>query len=194
MNCTIRKEFRHAIYECFERCYNEHQGVVTSVAWSPDGTQVVSGGGYPECAIHVWNATTGQRSLLYKAHMQDDTEQRPALAEVLERDDAWVRGPGSLRSLVWSPDGRWIASAGLRYVFRVWEAPTGEDLMAMAQNRTVGPLAWSPDSTYVATGQQNGIDFWDIAAKKITVNYPSVSHYPLTALGGLLMGERLPLV
>jgi WD40 repeat protein len=163
-------------------CYNEHHGVVTSVAWSPNGTQVVSGGGYPECAIHVWNAATGQRSLLYKAHMQDDTGQRPALAEALGSDEEWVRGPSSLRSLAWSPDGRWIASVGLRNVFRVWNAQTGEDLIAKAQNRTVGSLAWSPDSTYVATGQRNGIDFWNIAAKKITVNYTSVSQYEVIAL------------
>lgn len=162
--------------------YRDHRSIVTSVAWSPDGTRVVSGEGYPECAIHVWDAFTGKRCLLYKAHMQDKEDKRPILEEADTDAEVWQRGPSSLRSLAWSPDGKWIASAGLRNVFRVWNAQTGEDLIAEAQNRTNGPLVWSSDSTYVATGQQNGIDFWNIAAKKIALNYTPVSQYTITAL------------
>lgn len=162
--------------------YREHRGIVTCIAWSPDGTRVVSGGGYPECAIHVWNAFTGQQLLLYKAHMQDSEGSRPILEDADPEVEAWQRGPGSLRGVAWSPNGKWIASVGLRDVFRVWDAQTGEDLIARAQNRTNGPLAWSPDSEYVATGQQNGIDLWHIAARKITLNVTPVSQYILTAL------------
>ena len=164
-------------------CYLGHQGVVTSVAWSPDGTQIVSGGGYPECAIHIWNSTTGQLSFLYTAHMQDREGTRPILTEVFARDEvAWARGPGSLRSVVWSPDGRWIASVGRRNVFRVWDARTGEDLIARAQNRTDGPLAWSANSTYLATGKDNGVDFWDIRQKSILLNYTPVNRRSVTTL------------
>ncbi|HEU5384064.1 MAG TPA: hypothetical protein VFV38_52385 [Ktedonobacteraceae bacterium] len=162
--------------------YQKHGGVVTSVAWSPDGTQVVSGGGYPECAIHVWNASTGHLNVIYKAHMQDTEGTRPLLKEVLTTDETWARGPDSVRSLAWSPDSRWIASVGLRNVFRVWNAQTGEDLIARAQNRTNGPLTWSSDSSLLATGSQNGVDVWNIEQKSVMLNYAPAKRDAVMAL------------
>lgn len=163
--------------------YRGHQGVVTAVAWSPDGTHIVSGGGYPECAVHVWNATTGQLTLLYKAHMEDVEKVRPLSPVVLDRDEAWGRGPSSVRSLAWSPDGRWIASVGLRGVLRVWNAHTGEDLIARDQNRTSGPLAWSAESRNLITATRIGVDVWDIEQKRVMINYTPVNRYEVTALG-----------
>ncbi len=163
-------------------CYRGHQGVVTSVAWSPDGTQIVSGGGYPEAAIHVWNAMTGQQNVLYQAHMQDNANIRPIPQEVFADDEAWVRGASSLRSVEWSPDGKWIASVGLRNVFRIWDARTGEDLIARFQTRTDGPLAWSTQSNYLATGYQNGVDIWSIEQKRILLTYIPVRRQKLTTL------------
>lgn len=162
--------------------YREHRGVVTALAWSPDGTHVVSGEGYPDCAIHIWDAFTGQQRLLYRAHMHDTAGTRPIEGASDPEAEAQQRGPSSVRSLAWSPDGKWIASAGLRDVFRVWDAQTGEDLIAKAPSRWAELLAWSPDSSYVATGQHDSIDFWSIAAKKITHTYTLPNHYSLTAL------------
>lgn len=162
--------------------YGGHQGVVTCVAWSPNGTQVVSGGGYPECAVQVWDALTGQLRVLYKAHMQDEARVRPGGKDVWAEDEARACGPGSLRDVAWSPDGKWIASVGLRNVFRVWNAQTGEDLIAPTQNRTQGPLAWSPESTYIATAHHHGIDFWSMAPKRITIDATPVSRHAITTL------------
>lgn len=64
----------------------------------------------------------------------------------------------------------------------MWNAQTGEDLIVRVQHRTSGPLAWSADSKYVASGKQNGVDFWNSAQKRIILNYAPVSQYPVTAL------------
>ena len=162
--------------------YREHCSVVTALAWSPDGTRVVSGEGCPDCAVHVWEAFTGHQLLLYRDHMPDTVGTRP-IEEASDPDsEAWQRGPSSVRSLAWSPDGRWIASAGQRAVFRVWDAQTGEDLIAKVLHQLSEQLAWSPDSTSVALGQYNSIDFWNIATKRILFNYRPLRSFRLTDL------------
>lgn len=162
--------------------YRGHSGVVTSVDWSPDGTQIVSGGGYPECAIHVWNASTGQLAYIYQAHMQDVEKTRPLLPRVLDGSEEWGRGASSIRSVAWSPDGNWIASVGLKNILRVWNAKTGVDQVAVAQDRTCGPLCWSADSTSLITANRDGVDIWDIALKRVTMNYAPVNRSAVIAL------------
>jgi WD40 repeat protein len=153
--------------------YRGHNGVVTSVAWSPDGTRIVSGGGYPECAIHVWESATGHLIYVYKDHMQDTEKIRPLPAALLkdEYDEAWGRGPSSVRSLAWSPDGQWIASVGLRNVFRVWNAQTGENRLALSQNRTIGSLVWSARSQFLSAASWDGLDVWKLDQKRVMSTY-----------------------
>jgi hypothetical protein len=64
----------------------------------------------------------------------------------------------------------------------VWQATTGEDLLALAQNRTSGPLAWSADSKEVIVANNNGVDVWNIAQKRVTLNYAPVNNASVTAL------------
>src|SRR5262245_44027618 len=47
--------------------YHGHTSTVFTVAWSPDGTRIVSGGN--DNTIQVWNATSGKRLLTYTGHL-----------------------------------------------------------------------------------------------------------------------------
>ncbi len=67
-----------------------------AIAWSPDGTQVASGG--DDVQVHVWNATTGQ--LIYQHQGQKDL--------------IW--------KIAWSPDGTKIASSSQDGSVLVWSA------------------------------------------------------------------------
>jgi HEAT repeats/WD domain, G-beta repeat/WD40-like Beta Propeller Repeat len=63
------------------------QGGVNTLAWSPDGTRIASGGK----DIHIWDATTGKNVFIYKAYGNGQYT--------------------SVNIIKWSPDGTMIASA-----------------------------------------------------------------------------------
>ncbi|GCE13717.1 WD40 repeat domain-containing protein [Tengunoibacter tsumagoiensis] len=150
--------------------YRGHQGIVTALAWSPDGKKIVSGGGYPECAVHVWNSTTGRHSVNYAAHRADGKKKRNQSIRELESEE-WQRGPSSVRSLVWSPNGSTIASAGLSSVLRVWNARNGKEVASGILDYADGPLAWSRDSRALLIANNTSVDVWSLAQGRIVQNY-----------------------
>jgi WD40 repeat protein len=59
--------------------------------------------------------------------------------------------PGSVLSVTFSPDSRWIASAGGNTV-KLWDAVTGEELLTLyGHTAALNILRFSPDSYYLTT-------------------------------------------
>ena len=109
--------------------------LVFAVAWSPDGSRIVTGSAGD--GVRVWDAVTGE-SLLS-----------------LEGDD-WVR------SVAWSPDGRRIVTGSAVDGVWVWDAVTGEELLSLEHGHWVGSVAWSPDGSRIAAGfDGDGVRVWD---------------------------------
>jgi WD40 repeat protein len=76
-----------------------HLGSVWSVAFSPDGKQVVSGS--RDQTIQLWDAVMGAVFQTLKAHL------------------------GSFNSVAFSPDGKQVASGSEDETVRLWDAVTG---------------------------------------------------------------------
>jgi WD40 repeat protein len=65
---------------------------------------------------------------------------------------------GESPDVAWSPDGRYIAAANPTAGGRVWDAVTGELRFALAgRSDEVQRVAWSPDSSRLATGGVDGV-------------------------------------
>ena len=116
---------------------------VFSVAFSPDGTQMVSGG--IDGALCLWDVETGEQ-IGEPWRLREDDEERDHI----------------VFSVAYSPDGRWIAAGGNKGIF-LWNAETGEQLGKPLVGHTVNSLDFSPDGRYVISGGEDGsVRVWNV--------------------------------
>jgi WD40 repeat protein/serine/threonine protein kinase len=121
------------------------QADVCSVAISPDGRFVASGGN--DWKVRLWNlggwepGITTPPCRLLKGHAH------------------------SVWSVVFSPDGRLLASGSLDGTIMLWDVHTGKNTLTLAgHSRWHSLLAFSPDGRTIAAGGDDGtINRWDLA-------------------------------
>jgi WD40 repeat protein/serine/threonine protein kinase/tetratricopeptide (TPR) repeat protein len=119
-----------------------HTNPVGSVAWSPDGTRLASGG--QDAMVRVWDAASCKETRALRGH-----------AEAVE-------------AVAWSPDGTRLASAGHDGTVKVWDAATGEETRTLRGHAmTVKSVAWSCDGTRLASaGEDQTVKIWDATTGK----------------------------
>lgn len=127
------------------RLLSGHKNLVTSVAFSLDGTRLVSGG--EDALVLLWDVPTGRR-----------------LREFINPDVRPV-------AVALSPDGRWIASGGSDLLVHLWDAQTGELCRTLAGHRgIVQSVAFSPDGTRLVSGCFGHLlHVWDVPSGKLTL-------------------------
>jgi WD40 repeat protein/class 3 adenylate cyclase len=121
----------------------EHRGyqVMTDMAFSPDVTQLATasiGGNWSNPQVRVWDARFGRVNVLLK------------ISGLVER-------------ICFSPDGRWLATAGWDRTARVWDTKTGLPITPpLRHGETVFDAAFSPDRRLLVTGSADGTaHVWD---------------------------------
>jgi WD40 repeat protein len=111
---------------------------VTSVAFSPDGKYLVSGGG---TSARVWDVISGEEI----THMTHD---------------------GDVTAVLFSPNGKYVLSQGGTSA-RVWEALSGKEVARIIHHDPFYSIAFSPDSKYVVTGSMdNSACVWEARTGK----------------------------
>ncbi|KAG4431566.1 hypothetical protein IFR05_012951 [Cadophora sp. M221] len=115
-----------------------HSSYVTSVAFSPDGKQVVSGS--YDNTIRLWDAVTGAALQTLKGHSR------------------------SVTSVAFSPDGKQVVSGSYDNTVRLWDAVTGAVLQTLEGHlSSVTSVAFSPNSKQVVSGSwDKTVWLWDI--------------------------------
>jgi WD40 repeat protein len=78
------------------------------------------------------------------------------LAQTLSGHQDWVQ------SVVFSPDSKWLASAGLDKTIKLWETVTGSLLGTLRQSSAVNAVAISPDGQWLASAGDDGtVRLWE---------------------------------
>ncbi len=123
------------------------------LAFSPDGKTLASGGREPVApgvrdreikgVVKLWDSSTG--------------------AEV-----ATIKGvKGAVCSVAFSPKGRVIATAAGWNEIALWDRVTGKNLVRLQADPSVTTVAFSPDGTRLAAGNQGGkVYLWRLAPEK----------------------------
>lgn len=75
-------------------------------------------------------------------------------------------------SLAFSPDGRFLATAGDDGIIHIWEITTGEELMMLKGHKgAIQTVTFSPDGKLLASGGSDcTIRIWDVASRNLRMN------------------------
>jgi hypothetical protein len=111
------------------------------VAWSPDGTRIVSGS--DDKTVKVWDPEKRQEVRTLTGHMSRVT------------------------SVAWSPDGTRIVSGSDDKTVKVWDSATGQEVLSLeGHTGSVYSVAWSPDGKRIVSGSYDyTLKVWDLSTR-----------------------------
>jgi WD40 repeat protein len=140
----------------------------TYVAFSPKGQLIVSGGAHG--AVKIWDADTGRL-----VHALDQGTDSP------------------VRSVAFSPDGKWVASGSSSEdaTVKIWDVGTGQLLrMLQGDKGFVLAVAFSPDGKRVASGSGDTVKIWDTGTWQVvqSLEHPGAA---VTAVAFAPDGQRI---
>jgi WD40 repeat protein len=126
-----------------------HVFTVTSLAFSADGTKLVSG--RSSSVVKVWDIAAGKEGVPLAEH------------------ESWVM------SVAYSPDGRLLATSSLDGTIRLWQPATGK--LVRVFEGDAGPqvlhVAFSPDGRSLVSDRPDAsLRFWDVATGRQTRRLP----------------------
>ena len=130
----------------------QKRGEIYSIAFSPDGRSLVSGSEY---CVSIWNIRDGSSKLL----------------------PVTVADSRIFASVVFSPDGRYIAAGDLTYQLWIWDSRTHR-LMANwnGHRSSVWCVGFMPDGKGLVSGSSDYIvKYWDVSSLGIHVSRRDVA-------------------
>ena len=181
LSCTPDPEYNTVeLWDEEKRASFTHSGFVITVAMSPNGTLLATGG--IDKRVKLWHVETQQCFQTLSGHI------------------------GGIVSLAFSPDGTLLVSAGgenweqqthadgttLSYpagdspvdkTAKVWEVATGKNIATLENPWIVRGIAFSPDGKHLATGTSKTVTLsdtktWQPIATLDTVDFESLAFSP----------------
>jgi WD40 repeat protein/DNA-binding SARP family transcriptional activator len=169
--------------------FEGHNGDVTDVAFSRDGSRLATTG--DDGMLKVWNPSTGD---LLASRSGDGTALGPSFSEdgslvagvwnngdddevgvldVLTDRVVWTHPMSMAADTALSPDGKHLAVTAIHRNGKVFDLETGEGAFEFKTGLSVGDpsirgASWSPDGRYIATTGSLGVpQIWDAETGKL---------------------------
>jgi hypothetical protein len=120
----------------------QHDIEVWTVAFSPDGKRLATGGA--DSIVKLWDAAAGLEQATFTGHA------------------------GHVNSVVFSPDGKRLATGGDEGMVRLWDAATGQEVIALSGHTDwVSSVVFSPDGNTLVSGGWDGlVQVWRAAPRE----------------------------
>src|SRR5882762_6673642 len=130
----------NAVEETWSSCtrtMDGHSSGISAVAFSPDGTYIVSGS--RDNTLRLWDTVSGAHLNSLEGHSD------------------------RVESVTFSPDGTLVVSGSRDGTLRVWDTVTGAHLNTLnGHSNCVNSVAFSPDGTRVVSGSNDTtLRLWD---------------------------------
>jgi WD40 repeat protein len=146
-----------------------HSNVIDGLAFSPDGTRLISGSA--DRTARIWDVRSrktlhvleGHKDSIYAVAFSPDGS-RAVTGSFDHTLRLWDAKSGTLikpleghdegvKFAAFTPDGKYVLSGSYDKTIRLWDARTGKFIKVLAtQNRGVLSLSTTPDSKYVLSG------------------------------------------
>jgi WD40 repeat protein len=165
--------------------------LILSAAWSPDGTRILTFG--QDGSAKVWDASTGEALLTFSEHNPYSASWSPDGSLIVTTDvfgdlgsaKIWSAATGEVLldlfpegfafdvdAALWSPDGTRIVTFSGDKLGRIWDANTGEELLAFAGVSGGSGAMWSPGGDRFLVGGLGGaVKVFDAHTGEELVNY-----------------------
>ena len=122
-----------------------HRDTVNSVAYSPNGKTLASGG--DDWTLRLWDTTRGENTATLK-HVVDRTKY-------------------AVTAVAFSPDGQILATAAIH--IKLWNLRNQAEIATLRRDNYVRALDFSSDGRFLAAGDQGGprnVKVWDVSTRQ----------------------------
>jgi WD40 repeat protein len=173
------------------RQLKEKQGnsSVSSLSFSSDGKYIATTGANQTAKIWSWDGEKiakeiatleGHKDLVYQVSFHPKQELIATGAwdgtiglwklsdNKVNKIKVWPGHQGKIRSLSFSSDGKYFATADDNSELKVWDLSGQEKLKLFSYQREIQAVAFSSDGKYIATGGKDGtVKLWDWLGRQV---------------------------
>ncbi len=154
-----------------------HDDAVHDLAFSADGRWMITSSW--DNTARLWESETGRE--LARLAEPAGVGETAQIWESPPHQGAPLQHEGPVTAVAFSPNGKWLATAGRDRAARLWETATGRETARLAHPEEVTQLAFSPDGRLLATGMGDDrqdkqrpttVGLWEVPSGSRTVSLP----------------------